>query len=195
MVLSDYGHRASLRSLLPFALVQREAHLHAGLQLVEFAVEDAVAVEIDFLPVTGRPDEAMVGEQLPDGTGCGRFVMLDDAPQPAHAILQTALYRIESIAHGDIDVLTGMVLGWVARHRNLAFRQYEVNGDMVELALPAVAVVGLDHDMAAGDPGMKPLQRCGAVPDPRFDGFGGGHVAKGDPERYLHGKDPRSAVR
>lgn len=55
--------------------------------------------------------------------------------------------------HRDIDILMRMVLAGVARHRNLAFRQHEMNGDVVKLALAVAPVTRLDHDVAGGDPG------------------------------------------
>jgi hypothetical protein len=66
-----------------------------------------------------------------------------------------------------------------------------MNGDVVELALMVVPMMRLDDDVAAGDLWVKALQRRGAVANPHFDGRGGRHVAKGDPEGYLHGNDPR----
>ena len=42
MVFSDHGYGARLRALLAFAFMEREADFHAGLQLVEFGVENAV---------------------------------------------------------------------------------------------------------------------------------------------------------
>jgi hypothetical protein len=67
--------------------------------------------------------------------------MLYDAAQAVNAVLEAALHRIESVAHRDKHILMCVVLGGVARHRNLAFRQHEVNADVVELSL-AVAVSG-----------------------------------------------------
>jgi hypothetical protein len=56
-------HGAGLLALLAFAFMQGEAHLHARLQLLELAVDDAVAVKIDPLTVGCRADEAVVGEE------------------------------------------------------------------------------------------------------------------------------------
>jgi len=180
MVLPDDTHGARLLALLALALVQRKAHFGADLQLIEFSADEAVAVEIDLLIVAGRADKPVVREELGYGPVGGRLVLLDDAPLSANAILETAFRRIEGVAHRDVGILMSVMPGGIACHRNLAFREHEVNADVIEPALALMAMMGVDDDMAAGKPWMKPLQRRGALPDARFDRLGGGHVAKSD---------------
>ena len=83
--------------------------------------------------------------------------------------LEAMRRSVESIAHRNINILVGMVLGGVARYHDLAFRYHEVHRHVIQFALAMVPTVRLDDDMAAGDLGVKVLQRRGAVLNPRFD--------------------------
>src|SRR5512133_3860324 len=78
-----------------------------------------------------------------------------------------------------------MVLCGVTLHDDLALGHDEVNGYVS--AFTAMPMVGFDHQMTAGDLGIKSLQRRGALANARFDGLAGRHIAKGDSKGYLHG--------
>jgi len=118
-------------------------------------------------------------------------VLFHDAARAAQVVLEAARSGVERIAHRNIDILVGMVLGRVALHDDLAFRYHEMHGHVIKPALAMVPMVLLDDDMAAGDPRVKELQRLDVLANPRLDSGGCRHVTKGDTKRYLHGNDPR----
>ena len=78
-MLADDGHGARLRAVFSFAFMQCEAHLHAGLQQVEFAIGDAIAMEIDLLPVASRTDETILRKEPLNGPVSGRSMLFDVA--------------------------------------------------------------------------------------------------------------------
>ena len=65
-------------------------------------------------------------------------------------ILELSPHGIEAIADCDVDVLVGMVLGWITLHHDLLARDLEVDADMEQIAV-TTPVGCLDDDAATHD--------------------------------------------
>ncbi len=97
---------------------------------------------------------------------------------PALVVLQPAPEGEERVAQRDVRVLVRPVDGAGPPHGDLPPRDGDVEPDLVQRALPAVAVRGLDRDVAAHDLGREPVEAPGQLPGARGERRRGIHVAE-----------------
>ena len=132
----------------------------------------------------------MVGEEPRDAPlEPGRRLRLDVAAQLLGMGKEPPLRGVEGVAHGDMDVLVGMVERPVMADHDLAPRRREAQLDAVEPPLPPAPVRRLDDDLARGDAAMEPLEARDMLADARLHRLRAVHVAEDDGER-VHGLTP-----
>lgn len=109
-------HRARLRSLGAFGVPRDEVRFVAHLQRIKAALDDAVAVEIDFVARRGGNKAAIpVGQQPRDSAMIRHGVQLHLASAIADMILEAAAQRVEGIADSDVSILVRVVHLWWRR--------------------------------------------------------------------------------
>jgi hypothetical protein len=86
-----------------------------------------------------------------------------------------------------MDILVRVVLGRVALHHDLPAGHFQVDADMVEIAMTA-PVRRLDHDAAAEDPIVELLELASPLADPLLHAGGGVDVAERDLKPGWHGR-------
>src|SRR5512143_943334 len=164
-MLANGNNGAGLRSLFTFSRMEGEADLLADRQLLETTIGNGIAMEVD-LRAIGRGDEAVVlfGDETGNPAMQGNIVRLH-VPAPApDIVLELAPHGVEAVAHRDVDVLVGMVLGRIALHHDFLAGDLEVDPDVKEIAMPA-PVRRFDNDAAAHDAIEELLELPGALAD------------------------------
>jgi hypothetical protein len=157
--------------------------------VVETAVQQAVAVEIDQLAVE-RLDHAVIllGVELGDPPLLRGFVGLDRAALLAAVFLEAPACGVEGVADRHVDVLVRVALVVVpAGHGDFAVGHREIDADMVDVALSVVLVRRLDQNPAPHHRCVELFEFFGFLPDLGFDGSRRLHLPEGDFQRYAHG--------
>src|SRR6516164_3881320 len=118
---AERNHRARLRAFGALSVLYDKTDFIADLKLVEPAVRDAVAVEVDLVAV-GAQDKAaiLLGEEPRDPSVVGHRVQLDVSASLANVVFELPAGRVESIADSDVDILMGMVCCGIAADDDLA---------------------------------------------------------------------------
>ena len=132
-------HRAGLRTFV--ALCFLEAHFVAGGELVERAVGEAVAMEVQQSAGVGR-DAAKIlsGEQFGDIAGRRLLMNFDLTALATSVLLQLAAHGVEGIAERDININVGMVLGGLARRDQCLIGHGDINAHAVMIAVLMVLI-------------------------------------------------------
>jgi len=99
----------------------------------------------------------------------------------AGVILQLTLYGIKGIADSYVGIFVGLILVMVfMRDHQLGIGHTHFDPHLVQLALMLMGMGCLDGDPATQDVVIELLQLGGLFTNPRLDGSGRLHVAKGD---------------
>ncbi|OIQ83863.1 hypothetical protein GALL_343360 [mine drainage metagenome] len=130
--------------------VHFEAHVAPRLELVEAAVDDRVAVEVQGTAV-GGDDAAAAGCRVDfdDAAVRGHRVRLHVAAHFAREVLHAALDRVERVAQRDERILVRLVLRRRTVGDEFMARCGDVDAHAVVPPLVVVAVVTRDRDAAA----------------------------------------------
>jgi hypothetical protein len=106
-MLAERDHGARLRAFGTFGMLRDKTHFIADRELVEPAIRDAVAVEIDLVAV-GALDKAaiLLGEEPRDPPMVGHYMQLDVPASLANVIFEQPAGGDERIADRDKDVLS-----------------------------------------------------------------------------------------
>jgi hypothetical protein len=187
VVFADELNGAGLRALLALIRVHEKAHIVTDVQPIECAVQDAIAMHVDLLPVGCRDEAvALLGKEPCNNAVLWRFVDLCLAAVPTEDILELPPRRVERIADRHIHILVGMVLRRVAPHHDLVTWDLDVDAEMENSSLAMMAMSGLDNDAAAHDSPVKAIKLVDAIADMSLDRVGSFHAAKRDLRRELH---------
>ena len=120
--------RARLRTVSTLRMLRDETDLVADRELVEAAIRDAVAMEIDFVAVSTCNEAAIpIGKETRDLSVIGHRVQLDIAAPPANVIFEQPASCVERVADRDMDILMRMVRLGVAPDHHLAPGYFEIN--------------------------------------------------------------------
>lgn len=164
-----------------------KAYLIADSELVEPAIRDAVAVEIDLGAVGGQNEAAiLLGEQTRDPAMIGHRMQLYLATLFANIIFEQPADGIERVANGDMGILMRMMGCRIAVHDDLSARDAEVHADMEQISLLMARVPTFDDRAAIDDPIEEALEFLHATADPCRDRLRAVHVTKSDLKRDLH---------
>ena len=159
MMLTYRDDRTRLRPFGALRMLCYKTDLIANGQLVEPAIRDAVAVEIDLAAIGAQNKAAIpIGEETRDAPMIGHRVQLDVAASLANVIFEQPARRVERVANGDIDILVRMVrLGITADH-DLAPRNFEIDTHPEQMTLLVAGVLAFDNDTARYDPVKKAFE-------------------------------------
>ena len=96
-MFAERDHRARLWTFGAFGVLHDEAHLVADGELVEAAIRDAVAMEVDFVAV-GTCNEAAIpiGQETHDPPVVGHRVQLEIPASLANVIFEQPSGSVES---------------------------------------------------------------------------------------------------
>lgn len=105
-------------------------------------------------------------------TGCanGSRVQLDVPAIDPRVILELPPRRPERVGDRDVDVLVGEVAAGIARDRDRAIGDRQLDPDMEGLAVPLAAVRLLDDDGAAHDAAVRAVEPIDPALHRRLDG-------------------------
>ena len=114
-MLAEWDHGTRLWTLDGFGILRDKTDLIAEREIVELAICDAVAVELEFIAV-GAQDEAaiLLGEEPRDPSMVGHRVQLDISPSLANVVFEQPAGCVEGVADRHVDVLMGMVCRGIA---------------------------------------------------------------------------------
>lgn len=112
---------------------------------------------------------------------------LDLAPHPPGMVFEAAPGRGKGVAESDEHVLVPLVSLVVAVDDDLPAGDGQIDADRPQPALAVVAVGLGDHDVAAGDPVVEPLEFGDVLQGGVADGLVDRHVVEGDLWLGLHG--------
>jgi hypothetical protein len=187
VMLAERNHGARLQTLGALGVLGDKTDFIADCELVELAVGDAVAVEVDLVAV-GAQDKAaiLLGEEPHDPPVVGHRVPLDIPTSLADVIFEQPAGRIESIADSDVDILMRMVCRGIASDDDLAAGNFQVDADAEQITLLTPRVSALDDNTARHDAIEKPLELYGPLAYASRDRVRGIHVPKSDLKRKLH---------
>ena len=116
----------------------------------------------------------------------GNIVRLHVASLAANMILELAPHGVETIADGDVDVLMGMVLRRIALHHDLVPRHFEIDPDVIEIAM-AAPIWRLNDDAAAHDTIEELLEFPSPLANLRLHSGRGIDIAECDLKPGWHG--------
>jgi hypothetical protein len=187
MMFPERNDGARLRTFSTLGVLRNETDLVANGELVEAAIRDAVAMEVDFAAV-GTCNEAAIpiGEQTHDPAVIGHRVQFDVAASMASMIFEQLACGVEGIADRDIDILMRTVRRGIAPDDNLVPGDFQVDPDAEQIALLAARMLALDNDPAGDDPIKEAFELGGALMYSGRDGVGRVHVTKSDLQWQLH---------
>lgn len=146
-MLADRDDGARLHAFGALGIARDKAHLIADLELVESAVCDAVAVEIN-LAGLGAQNEPVVflREKPADAPVIGHRVHFDLAPTNARVVFELAPGGIEGVVNGDVNVLMVAPRLRVAPDYDFATGNRDIDPDAEQIALMVAPVLTLDGD-------------------------------------------------
>ena len=191
-MLAEWDHGTRLWTLDGFGILRDKTDLIAEREIVELAICDAVAVEIEFIAV-GAQDEAaiLLGEEPRDPSMVGHRVQLDISPSLANVVFEQPAGCVEGVADRHVDVLMRVVCRGIAADDDVAAGNLKVDADPEQIALKAARMPAFDDNTARPDAIEKPLELLGPFADTRRDRVRGIHVPEGDLKRKLHRIFPR----
>ena len=186
MMLSERNYGARLRALRALRMLCDKAHLVPHRELVEAAIRDAVAVEIEFVAIGGQNEPAiLLREQAHNPSVVWHGVQLHIAAHLTRMVFEQPVSGIESVADRHVNVFMAAVCRRIAADDNLAARNLEVDADVEQIALPLARMAAFDDDAAGNDPFEESVQLFGPLSDARLHRRQGGGVAKSDLNRLL----------
>jgi len=111
---------------------------------------------------------------------------LDVSALAASIVFELSAHGIEAIAHRDINVFMGVVLGWIALHHDLPARNVQIDANVIQPALVMTPARRLNHDATARDAIIELLELRDPLADFRFHGRRRVKMVEGDLKRHLH---------
>jgi len=188
---TERDHAARLRAFSALGILRDEPHLVANRKRVKCAVGNAMAMEIDVVPVRTEDEAAILVWQEPDDPPMvGRCVQLYITPPLANMIFQQAPSSVETVVNGDVGILMRMVRHGIAPDDDLASGNPKIDAHPEQIALLAATVPVFDNHTARCDPIKKAFELADAFAYPRFDCFRCFHVSESDLKWQLHEFSP-----
>src|SRR6516164_6247287 len=189
-MLSEQPNRACLGSFVAHFFGERNVRPHR--QVVECAVEHAVAVKIDLVAIGSFQKTELAGSiEVLDGPDRLTLVMLHLALHSTHMVLQLSSRVLEGIIDGELQI--GMALVRRRRTRDIDFatvRKRQMNVHLIETAGAVVPTRRLQHDPAGCYSTATFFQRSDMPLDRSPDIRSRPHALKIDFNRCLHGSSP-----
>ena len=148
-MLSKRDYSARLWALGALRMLCHKTHLVADRELVEPAIHDAVAVEIDLVAVGGEDKAAILfREEAPDFSVVGNHMQLDVSARLASVVFKQSAGRVKSVADRDVDILVGMVRCRIPTYRDFAAGDVKIDANPEQIALKAARVLTFNDDAA-----------------------------------------------
>lgn len=159
-MLAERNHGARLRTPGAFGFLNDKANFVADFELIEAAIRDAVAVEIDFAAV-GRRDEAVIllGDQTRDAAVVRDRMQFHVAAPLADIVFEEPASCIEQVAHRDMGIFMRMMSCRVAPDHDLAAGDGQIDTDMKQIALLMARILEFDSNVRCD-------RRCDRAPRP-----------------------------
>jgi len=186
-MFAERNHGARLRAFGTLGVLRDKTHFIAHRELVEAAIRDTVAVEVNLVAV-GALDEAaiLLGNEPRDPSMVGHRVHFDITTSLASVILEQPPGSVKRIADRDIDILMRMVRRGITADDDLAPGNLEVDANSKQIALLMTRVLALHDDTARCDAIKELFELRGPRAYAGGDRIRGIHVPERDLKRELH---------
>jgi hypothetical protein len=186
-MFAERNHGARLWTLSALGVSRDKTHFITHRELVEAAIRDTVAVEVNLVAV-GALDEAaiLLGNDPRDPPIVGHRVHFYIATSLASVVFEQPPGSVKRIADRDIDILMRMVRRGITADDDLAPGNLEVDANSKQIALLMTRVLALHDDTARCDAIKESFELFSPLSYACRDRVGSIHVPKVDLKRKRH---------
>lgn len=121
-------------------------------ELIERAIRDAVAVEIDLVAVSAQDEAAILfGQQARNPPVVGYRMQFDISTRLTNVVFELSAGRVENVADRDINVFMRVVPRGIPGDRDLAAGSLQVDSHPEQIALKTPRVLAFDDNATRHD--------------------------------------------
>jgi len=169
-MLAERNDSARLQPRGTLGVLRNKTDFIAHRELVEPAIGDAVAVEIDLVAVGAQYEAAiLLGKNTRDLPVVGHRMYFDITAPLTNVIFEQPAAGIEGVAERDVDVLIRMVRHGITPDHDLPSGNFQIDADPKQIALLVARVPALHDHPARHDAIEEPLKLRDALAYARGD--------------------------